>query len=79
MTPAVAAQELWPGQHVRSRRFGGDVRVVGQQRSSLPECVAYGAKRTDAIQNAEAAIAFWSRRPKPMGGCSATQGRLLVA
>ena len=46
----------------------------------LPGCRAHGDTRTNAIENAEAAIAFWIKTAKADGiSVPQSKGRLLVA
>ena len=46
----------------------------------LPGCMAHGANRSDAIKNAEAAIAFWNKTARADGhAVPQPKGRLLVA
>ena len=46
----------------------------------LPGCMAHGATRTAAIENAESAIAFWLKTAKADGiPVPQPKGRLLVA
>ena len=46
----------------------------------LPGCMAHGATRTAAIENAESAIAFWIKTAKTDGiPVPQPKGRLLVA
>jgi predicted RNase H-like HicB family nuclease len=46
----------------------------------LPGCMAHGATRTAAIENAESAIAFWIKTAKADGiAVPQPKGRLLVA
>lgn len=46
----------------------------------LPGCMAHGDTRASAIQNAEAAIAFWIKTAKADGiSVPQSKGRLLVA
>ena len=46
----------------------------------LPDCMAHGATRAAAIENAESAIAFWLKTAKADGiPVPQPKGRLLVA